>query len=79
MKKKLLNFLNVAQLRQLSDFFFIVNEWGFLSENWRKINFKYKHRTNIKHIKGINEIKKELLDRLEYTSVFFFLNKILYT
>lgn len=54
----------------------VLNEWGFLSENWRKINFKYKHRTNIKHIKGINEIKKELVDKLGYTSVFFFLTKL---
>ena len=32
---------------------------GFLSENQRKVNFKYKHKTNIKLIKGTNEIRKE--------------------
>lgn len=54
----------------------ILNEWGFLNENWNKINNTYKHRTELKHIKEINDIKKELLDKLGYTAIFFFLTKL---
>lgn len=54
----------------------ILNEWDFLNENWKTIHNSYKHRTELKHIKEINEIKKELLDKLGYISVFFFLTKL---
>lgn len=47
-----------------------------LNENWKTIHNSYKHRTELKHIKEINEIKKELLDKLGYISVFFFLTKL---
>ena len=56
----------------------IINNWKFLESNWPIINHKYKHRTEIKHIKNIKEIKQILVDKLGYISVFFFLI-ILYT
>ena len=36
----------------------IIDNWNFLEYNWPVINYKYKHRTIIKHINNINEIKK---------------------
>jgi hypothetical protein len=54
----------------------LLNEWGFLNENWRQKANEYKHRTELKNIKEIREIKKELLDKLGYTAVFFFLTKL---
>lgn len=54
----------------------ILNEWEFLNENWKQKVNEYKHRTEIKNIKEINDIKKELLDKLGYTAVFFFLTKL---
>jgi hypothetical protein len=49
----------------------LLNEWEFLNENWQQIHNAYKHRTELKHIKEIEEIKKELLDKLGYTAVSF--------
>ena len=37
----------------------VLNEWQFLLKDWKKINSKYKHRTKIKNIKNINDIKKK--------------------
>jgi hypothetical protein len=54
----------------------IVNEWGFINDNWKKKQNNYKHRTELKYIKEINDIKRELLQKLGYTSVFFFLTKL---
>ena len=54
----------------------VLNEWDFLNDNWKNISFTYKHRTEIKNIKEINNIKKEVLDKLGYISVFFFLTKL---
>jgi hypothetical protein len=54
----------------------ILNEWSFLNENWKKKQNNYKHRTELKYIKDIQNIKKELLNKLGYTSVFFFLTKL---
>lgn len=56
----------------------IVNEWIFLDEDWPKIQNKYNHRTELKDINEIDIIKKELINKLGYISVFFFLN-VLYT
>jgi len=42
----------------------------------KKFLNNYKHRTELKHIKEINNIKKEILDKLGYVSVFFFLTKL---
>lgn len=56
----------------------IIEHWSFLNENWPIIIHKYKHRTNIKHIKFINKIKEILVNKLGYISVFYFLI-ILYT
>jgi hypothetical protein len=39
----------------------ILNEWTFLNENWKKKQNNYKHRTELKYIKDIQNIKKELL------------------
>src|SRR6478735_8835779 len=54
----------------------ILNEWQFLNENWKKKQNNYKHRTELKYIKDIENIKKELVNKLGYTSVFFFLTKL---
>jgi hypothetical protein len=54
----------------------LLNEWEFLNENWQQIHNAYKHRTELKHIKEVEEIKKEFLDKLGYTAVFFFLTKL---
>ena len=54
----------------------LLNEWEFLNENWQQIHEAYKHRTELKHIKEIEETKKKLLDKLDYTAVFFFLTKL---
>lgn len=56
----------------------LLKEWSFLSEDWKKISNTFKHRTELKNVKCIDEIKKELLDKLGYTSVYFFLT-VLYT
>jgi hypothetical protein len=56
----------------------ILSEWCFLSEDWKKIMNKYKHRTELKNVKNITEIKNELVNKLGYIAVFFFLN-VLYT
>ena len=54
----------------------ILNEWSFLNENWKEKCNDFKHRTEIKSIKEIDEIKKELLNKLGFTAVFFFLTKL---
>lgn len=56
----------------------VLNEWKFLSYDWKKITNKYKHRTELKNIKNIEEVKKELSSKLGYIAVFFFLT-MLYT
>lgn len=56
----------------------IVNNWLFLEWNWTIIHNRYKHRTELKHIKYIDKIKDTLLQKLGYVSVFFFL-VVLYT
>lgn len=56
----------------------LLNEWQFLSKDWKKITSKYKHRTKIKNVKNVNDVKKELLNKLGYIPVFFFLT-MLYT
>lgn len=56
----------------------IVNNWLFLEWNWPIIHNRYKHRTELKHIKYIDKIKDTLLQKLGYVSVFFFL-VVLYT
>lgn len=56
----------------------ILNEWSFLTNDWQKILNIYKHRTELKNIKEIKEIKKELVEKLGYISIFFFLT-VLYT
>ncbi|KAG2217192.1 hypothetical protein INT45_005401, partial [Circinella minor] len=58
--------------------FIIANYWMFLELNWPIINNKFKHRTEIKHVKYIDKIKDILLKKLGYTAVFFFL-MVLYT
>lgn len=54
----------------------VLNKWGFLDNDWGKINKKYKHRTEIKEIKNMTEIKNELKSKLGYIGVFFFLNEL---
>lgn len=56
----------------------IVNQWGFLNQNWLVIKNKYNHRTENKDIEDIKTIKEELKNKLGFTTVFFFL-QILYT
>jgi hypothetical protein len=55
-----------------------LQEWHFLSKNWKSITSKYKYRTELKNVKSINDIKTELVDKLGYIPVFFFLT-VLYT
>jgi hypothetical protein len=50
----------------------LINEWQFLNNNWPIIHSKYKHRTEIKGIEFINEIKMELKNKIGYVAVFFF-------
>lgn len=54
----------------------VLNKWCFLDKDWGKINKKYKHRTELREIEGITEIKNELKHKVEYISVFFFLNEL---
>jgi hypothetical protein len=51
---------------------------AFLSKDWKSITSKYKHRTELKNVKNINDIKTELVEKLGYIPVFFFLT-VLYT
>jgi hypothetical protein len=53
----------------------VLNEWKFLSYDWKKITNKYKHRTELKNVKNI-EVKKELTSKLGYIAVFFFLTTL---
>jgi len=48
--------------------------WGFMDENWKANENKYKHRSDVKHISEIGYIKKTLFEKLGYIAVFFFLN-----
>ena len=50
----------------------IANYWTFLELNWPIIHNRFKHRTEIKHIKFTEKIKDILLKELGYTGVFFF-------
>lgn len=56
----------------------IANNWHFLEHDWPLINYNYKHRTKIQNIEDIKEIKSELVKKVGYIPVFFFL-VILYT
>lgn len=55
----------------------IYNEhWQFLNEDYVKIERKYTHRTSIQPLKNPNIVKKikdELLFKLGYVSVFYFI------
>jgi hypothetical protein len=50
--------------------------WQFLDIDYPIKISKYKHRTEIKNIKNINEIKNKLLSKLGYIPVFYFLTMI---
>lgn len=56
----------------------ILNEWTFLINDWQKVLNIYKHRTELKNVKFIREIKNEILEKLGFIPVFFFLT-VLYT
>lgn len=58
--------------------YLIKEKWEFINHDWPVINYKYKHRTELKHINEIENIKKLIIEKLGYTSVFFFLT-ILYS
>jgi len=51
----------------------IIDEWQFLNNNYPINENKYKHRTELKKINDIEEIKLELKNKLSYIAVFFFL------
>lgn len=55
----------------------IINEhWDFLNKNYVTIVRKYKHRTELQELKAkhiIKKIKNELLSKLGYIAVFFFI------
>ena len=50
----------------------IINQWGFLDQNWLVIQNKYNHRTENKDIYEIKNIKDELKNKLGVATVFFF-------
>lgn len=54
----------------------LYENWSFLDKSYKKINKKYYHRTELKDIKGIENIKSKVFDRLGYIPVFFFLNEL---
>src|SRR5690349_14480906 len=59
----------------------VLNKWKFLDETWPEIRNRYNHRTKIKDIKDneiMKEIKNELLEKLGYIPVYYFLT-VLYT
>jgi len=57
----------------------LINEkWGFLEENWNTVSKKYKHRTEIKKIDKIQDVKQKVLDKLGHIGIFFFFNIILH-
>ncbi|ORE00703.1 hypothetical protein BCV72DRAFT_218642, partial [Rhizopus microsporus var. microsporus] len=47
--------------------------WQFLDYNYPTKISEYKHREEIKNINNIQKIKQELVEKLGYTPVFFFL------
>lgn len=55
----------------------IINEhWRFLNDNYVTIDREYKHRTELKELKAkhiMRKIKDELLAKLGYIAVFFFI------
>lgn len=57
----------------------IINNWNFLNEPWPEIRNRFNHRTKIKDIKNndiMKEIKQELLEKLGYIPVYYFLTKL---
>lgn len=52
------------------------NYWNFLDEEWKIKEDEYKHRTELKDVKNIEEIKVELQNKLGIIPIFFFLNNI---
>lgn len=56
----------------------ILDKWSFLGQDWKKIQNIYKHRSEIKNVKNIREIKNELQMKLGHIAVFFFIT-VLYT
>lgn len=50
--------------------------WSFLDEDWKVKEDIYKHRTEIKDINFIENIKNDILNKLGYIPIFFFLNSI---
>lgn len=53
-----------------------IKYWQFLDRNYPIKISNYKHREEIKNVTNIQKIKKELVEKLGYTAVFFFLINI---
>lgn len=51
----------------------IETKWQFINENWPIKSNKYNHRTTIKEVNNIEEVKNELFRKLGYIPIFFFL------
>ena len=57
----------------------IINNWNFLKEPWPEMKNRFNHRTKIKDIKNneiMKDIKNELLEKLGYIPVYYFLTKL---
>lgn len=50
--------------------------WEFLYKDYVVIDRKYHHRTELRNIDDIEIIKEELLNKLGYTTIFFFINEL---
>ena len=57
----------------------IINNWIFLKEPWPEMKNRFNRRTKIKDTKSneiMKDIKDELLEKLEYIPVYYFLTKL---
>ncbi|KAF8970748.1 hypothetical protein BGZ46_010401 [Entomortierella lignicola] len=56
--------------------FLLKTQWGFLHEDWPVINKTKFHRTEVKEVLGIAQVKSAILDKLGFIPTFFFLIQI---
>lgn len=57
----------------------LLNKWVFLRNTYHEIEYKhYFHRTQLSHVKYIDEVKQELFKKLGILSVFVFLTDYFY-
>ena len=57
----------------------LINKWCFMHNKYEEIEYKkYYHRTEIKHVNFIQEIKEELIEKLGIIPVYVFLTDYFY-